>query len=151
MFFPDLIIINPPFHSPFFSMCENQITIFCFAGQSRTVRRQPDKILYIMDGIHISSMHRSIFLVSCACLLACASLYMIVDLVLHNHTDCRPNFLSFYFLPQQENNGNTAGCYDLTCQGFIQTSGLIPLGAPFSNVSQVGGVQYDADLLISQV
>ncbi|KAJ9703993.1 hypothetical protein PVL29_005325 [Vitis rotundifolia] len=61
--------------------------------------------------------------------------------------DSRTRFFTSW---TQENNGITSGCYDLTCPGFIQTSGIIPLGVPFSNVSQIGGVQYDASMMISQ-
>ncbi|KAL6346072.1 hypothetical protein AAG906_025352 [Vitis piasezkii] len=61
--------------------------------------------------------------------------------------DSRTRFFTSW---TQENNGRTSGCYDLTCPGFIQTSRFIPLGAPFSNVSQIGGVQYDASMLISK-
>ncbi|RVW78112.1 hypothetical protein CK203_049749 [Vitis vinifera] len=61
--------------------------------------------------------------------------------------DSRTRFFTSW---TQENNGRTSGCYDLTCPGFIQTSRFIPLGASFSNVSQIGGVQYDASMLISK-
>ncbi|RVW29257.1 hypothetical protein CK203_109743 [Vitis vinifera] len=61
--------------------------------------------------------------------------------------DSRTRFFTSW---TQENNGSTSGCYDLTCPGFIQTSRIIPLGAPFSNFSRIGGVQYDASMLISR-
>nr|CAB3492260.1 unnamed protein product [Digitaria exilis] len=43
---------------------------------------------------------------------------------------------------------NQTGCYNLECQGFIQTNNQIAIGGSFSPVSLYGGSQYDIDFLV---
>ncbi|CAN8245814.1 unnamed protein product [Cochlearia groenlandica] len=43
-----------------------------------------------------------------------------------------------------------SGCYNVVCKGFIQVNKRLFLGAPFSNISIVGGKQFNTFLAINQ-
>lgn len=52
--------------------------------------------------------------------------------------------LFIYFTPDNYGSG---GCYNLSCNGFVQTNGSVYIGGGFTNYSSDGGTQYEFKLL----
>jgi hypothetical protein len=53
----------------------------------------------------------------------------------------------FIYFTTHHYNSSYPGCYNLDCQGFVQTSSNVVIGGPISPVSTVGGNQYDIKLM----
>ncbi|ESQ44625.1 hypothetical protein EUTSA_v10003320mg, partial [Eutrema salsugineum] len=54
--------------------------------------------------------------------------------------------LTTYWSPDNDDEG----CYNMLCSGFVQIDSTLFLGTPFTNISEVGGKQYNAFFSVNQ-
>lgn len=59
--------------------------------------------------------------------------------------DTQPHLFIYY--TTHNYNPSYPGCYNLLCQGFVQTNSNVILGSAISPVSTIGGNQYDIQLM----
>ena len=60
--------------------------------------------------------------------------------------DSQPHLFIYFTTAAYTTQGDNQGCYNLTCQGFVQTDSSVVIAGSFSTVSVQGGQQYDITL-----
>lgn len=56
----------------------------------------------------------------------------------------------YFFIYSTQDGYNQTGCYDLTCNDFVQTNNAVVIGGRWTNQSVVGGAQYSTPILIQK-
>src|SRR5204862_7792173 len=60
--------------------------------------------------------------------------------------DGNPHLFIYYTTADYASQGNGAGCYNLTCTGFVQTNSSVLISGALSPVSVAGGLQGESQI-----